>query len=63
MKSQHIDIVPIDHIDDSRVIEVVFVPEESTNVVEPLLESSTPIFVVNTGIPYMFASDIINKLA
>lgn len=42
------DIVPTDHIDDSRVTEILYVPKESIHiVVEALLESSIHIFVVN----------------
>lgn len=57
------NIVPTDYVDDSRVTESVYIPKDSTIIVnDSLLESSMPIFVANITICYMLNGDIVNEL-
>ena len=42
MKSQHTDNVLIDDINNSRIVEDVYIPSEVINNVDELVKSSTP---------------------
>lgn len=55
--------MPIYHVDDLRVAKRVYVPEDSSSIIDdPLLKSTMSILVTNTIISYVVISDIINKL-
>lgn len=57
------DIVYTDNVDDSRVVESVYIFENNISIVDDLLLESTLILVVNTGVLYLITSDIVNELA
>lgn len=58
-KSQYMDIV---FIDDLRIVVNDYICKDSTNIVDVLLESSTPVFIVDLYIPFKVTSVIKNIL-
>jgi len=60
-KSRHVNVVPSDDVDDSRVVEDVYGSFEITSVVDTLCDFSTPI-LDEIHISFEGTSDIANVL-